>query len=96
MEVHSGHFAKLWVLLVKVETLRLANVWASCDSQVHHTLLLNLPHCLVDFTESLRDLGDGLNGAVVRDNLILDSSRPKSNLEQVSHQMLVYDDKFTR
>ena len=48
MEVHSGHLVKGRVLLVQVETLGLADVGATSNGEVNHTLLLDLPDCLVD------------------------------------------------
>lgn len=76
MEMHGRHFAKLWVLLVKVQTLRLANVGTSSNSQVHHLLLLDLPDCLVNLTKSLRDLRDLLHATIVRNDLVLDLGCP--------------------
>lgn len=96
VEVHGGHLTKLRVLLVKIQTLRLANVGATGDGEVHHALLLDLPHCLVDFTQWSRDLVDRLYTAVVGDNLVLDRSCPQTKLEQVTNKMLVNNDEFAR
>ena len=85
MEVHGRHLAKLRVLLVKVKTLRLANVGASSDGQIHHLFLLNLPDCLVDLTERLRNIRDLLHATIVCNNQILDLCCPETNLEQVSY-----------
>ena len=56
MEMHGRHLIKLWIFLVEIETLRLADIWASGNSEIQHALLLDLPHSLVDFAELLRDL----------------------------------------
>ena len=94
MEVHGRHLVKLRVLLVEVQTLRLANVGASCHSLVHHTLLLDFPDGLVHLTESFRDLRDVLHTSVVCYDLVLDRGCPKAKFEQVSDQMLVHADEF--
>ena len=72
MEMHGIHLVKLRVLLVKIETLRLTDVRSTSDRQIHHTFLLNLPHCLVNVADVLRDLGDILHTAIVRNDLVLD------------------------
>ena len=84
------------VFLVEVKTLGLTNVRASGDGKVHHFLLTDLPHCLVDIFQVLRNLFDPLNTAVVGNNLVFDGRVPEVELDQVSHQMLVYADEFTR
>lgn len=81
MEVHRGHLIKCWVLLVEIQTLRLADVGASCDSQVHHALLLDLPDSLIHFTKLLRNLRNVLYASIVSDDLILDRGRPEVNLK---------------
>ena len=81
MEVHRRHLAKLWVLLVEIQTLRLANVRASCYGQIHHALLLDLPDRLIHFTKVLRDLRNVLDASVVCDDLILYRRCPEINLK---------------
>ena len=95
VEMHHRHLVKLRVFLVEVQTLRLTDVRASGNSKVHHLLLADLPHCLVDLFNVIRYFLDRLDAAIVSDNLVLDGSIPKIQLDQVSHEMLVDTDKFT-
>ena len=95
MEMHSGHLVKRWVLLVQVETLRLADVGATADSEVYHAPLLDLPDGLVEFFDVVGNLLDALNTAVASNDLVLDRSSPQANLEQVTHKVLIDDDEFT-
>ena len=82
--------------MVKIETLRLADVGSTGYSQVHHALLLDLPYCLVDLTESLWDLRDRLHASIVCNDLIFNGCGPEVEFEQVTDKVLVHDDKFTR
>ena len=72
MEVHQGHLVELRVFLVEIETLRLADIGTSGNGKVHHLLLADLPDCLVDVFDILRNLLDGLHTSVVCNDLVLD------------------------
>ena len=96
VEMHQRHLVKLRVFLVEVQTLRLADVRSSGNSKVHHFLLADLPHGLVDLFDVIRDFFDILNATIVGDNLVLDGGIPKIQLDQVPHEMLVDANKFTR
>ena len=95
VEVHRRHFGELRVLLVEVKTLGLADVRASGDGEVHHSLLLDLPNGLVDFTQMLRDLRDVLHAAIVGNDLVLDSSCPQAELKEISDEVLVHDNELS-
>ena len=58
VEMHHRHLVKLRVFLVEVQTLRLTDVRASGNCKVHHLLLADLPHCLVDLFNVIRYLLD--------------------------------------
>jgi len=81
MEMHGGHLVKLWVLLIEVQALRLANIGASGNGQVHHAFLFDLPDGLIDFAKIFRNLRDLLHTTVIGDNLVLDLGRPQANLQ---------------
>ena len=82
--------------MVEVETLRLADIGSSCNSEIHHLFLTDLPYCLVNFFQISRDLFYTLYASIVSNNLVLDSGIPKIELDQISDQMFIYTDKFTR
>lgn len=84
------------VFLVEVQTLGLTNVGASGDGKVHHFLLTDLPHSLVDVFHVLRNLLDPLDTAIVGNDLVLDGGGPEVELDQVSHEVLVDADELTR
>ena len=94
MEVHRRHLAELGVLLVQVKGLRLADVGAASNGEVHHTLLFDLPDCLVDLAGLCRDLSDRLHGAVESNDLVFNLSRPQAKLNEVSDEMLVDNDEL--
>ena len=96
MEVHHRHFVELRVLLVQVETLRLADIWTSGDSQIHHFLLADFPDCLVNLFNLSWDFLDSLHAAIVSNNLVFDRSVPEVELDQISYEVLVDADEFSR
>ena len=96
MEMHHRHFVELWVFLIEVETLRLADIWPSCNSEIHHLFLTDLPYCLVNFFQISRNLFYTLYASIISNNLVLDRGIPKIELDQISDQMFIYADKFTR
>ena len=96
MEMHHRHFVELWVFLIEVETLRLADIWSSCNGEIHHLFLTNLPYCLVNFFQISWNFFYTLYASIVSNNLVLDSGIPKIELDQISDQMFIHTDKFTR
>ena len=76
--MHGGDLAELWILLIEVQTLRLADVGTTGDRQVHHALLTDFPHGLVDLTEVLWDFLDVLHAAIVGYDLVFDGGRPEA------------------
>ena len=76
VEMHCRHLTELRVFLIEVQALRLADERASCDSEVHHLFLTDLPNCLVNFFYVVWNLCYSLNTAVVCNDLVLDRGCP--------------------
>lgn len=72
VEMHCRHFLVHWVSQVQVQTLRLANVRSSTHSQVHKSLLGDLPDCFVNALGALWNIADVLDAAVVSNDLVFD------------------------
>ena len=81
VEMHQWHLVKCGVFLVQVQTLRLADIWSSGNGKVHHLLLTDLPHSLVDLFNVIGDFFDVLNTAIVGDDLVFDGGVPKIQLD---------------
>lgn len=56
MEVQGGELAKVGVRHVHIEGLGLVNVGPSVCCHIHQDSLLDLPHCLVQPLQALRQL----------------------------------------
>jgi hypothetical protein len=57
---------------IEIQTLRLADERSSADCELHQSLLGNLPHRLIDLSDTLGDALDALHASIVRDDLIFD------------------------
>ena len=72
-----------------VERLRLINEGSSVRGLFDHILLRDLPDSLVQLLNLVRDVGDVLDAAIGRDDVILDIIIPHSQLHQVLEKVLV-------
>jgi len=96
VEVHVRHLVVLWVGLVQIQRLRLANEGSTANRQVDQVLLLDFPNRFVQLLDVGWDLRDILDRAVISHNLILDFRGPQIQSDQIAHQVLVDADKLAR
>lgn len=79
-----------------VQTLALADECTAVSSHINDFLLRDLPDCLVDSLDLVRDVRDVLHGSVVRDDQVTHLLVPKTKFDQVLQQPRAYNLEFTR
>ena len=77
VEVHRAHLAEVWLCNVNVQTLTLIDESSSVRRHFEDRLLADLPDRLVQGLDVVWNLGNTLDGAVGRDDLILDIVAPE-------------------
>lgn len=70
VEVHCGHLVVHWVGLVQVQRLRLTNVGAATDGQIHELLLGNFPNSFIELLDVRGNQRNAKDGAVVGNDLV--------------------------
>lgn len=91
VKMHRGHFTKRRLSYVNVERLTLVYVRASVRGHIDQILLRDLPHCSVEPLQIVRDRVDLLDGAIVRDYLVLNVVVPEAAIRQILKKVLIHD-----
>jgi len=81
---------------VDVQALALTNVRSAIGSHVEDGALRDLPNRLVNVTDILWNLGDILDGAVVRNDTIAYTLSPEAFGSKLTQQVFVDNSEFSR
>jgi len=92
--MHGGDLSKRWIFNVNIKALTLINKSTAISCHINNGLLTQLPDCLVQCLEFLRDIRDILNRAIIGDNTILHIIVPKSQINEISQQPRVHNLEF--
>jgi len=82
-KVHGGELGGGWGGHEDVEALALVNVRGPIGGHVDDGLLGHLPSGLVELLDVLRNFGNRLNGAVVRNDLVAHRVVPEPKVSQI-------------
>ena len=80
---------------MNVQALRLANVRATISSEINDFLLRDLPDGLVDSLDVVRDVGNILNGTIVRNDHVLHAVVPEAEVYELAEKPGAHDLEFT-